>query len=114
MKSNLYNINNYFVNAADSTKAIAKLKKQNKVTFAIFNFQKICNVSEIIPTTEKHEMKIFEIFGNEHEGSDFESLFISAAEATDAFIKYKEYKPKATRLHAKEICSRDEIILATK
>jgi len=109
MKSNLYKIDGNFVNAESSTDAIKTLKKFKKINHAA-DVEKICNSLEIVPTTENGEMKLFEIMGNEYENSEFNSMFITASIATDAFTKYKENRPKATRMHAKLICFRNDII----
>lgn len=109
MKRNIYRINDQFVNADNSTDAIREVRRPNERIMV--SVEKICNTLEIIPTVEQKGMKLFEIFGNEYENSEFNSLFITATVETDAFTKYKENKPKATRMHAKLICKLDEIII---
>tara|TARA_R110002167_G_scaffold24774_2_gene86649 strand:- start:1298 stop:1639 length:342 start_codon:yes stop_codon:yes gene_type:complete len=113
MNRNIYNIDGHIVNAENSTDAIQILKASKRIKFAT-TVQKICNTSEIIPTLEKPEMNLFEIFGNEYENSNFHSLFITAQNSTDAFTKYKENRPKATRLHAKVICKFSEMLVVIK
>ena len=111
MTNKLYKIDGFFVNANSTTSAIKKLKQLKKIKFTEKS-EPICEIEKIVPTIEKPEMKIFKIYGNEFEGSEFNHTFIVSANASDAFDKYKELNPKATRLHAKLICFRNEVIKA--
>ena len=101
MKKSIYKINKLFVSADNSTGALEILKflKLAKSTTGI---EKICNCSEIIPTTENGKMILFEVTDNE------KTEYITSENVSLAMTTfYNKHKSKTS--FAKVVCFINEI-----